>query len=126
MTFSEVLGAVLRYHRKRHGYDQAHVGHALGISTSAWCRIETGRTVATITHLRAAAGVLGVEAYDLLRQAEQICERVPPGCIVVEAANDTMHAVGSKAVYALVVHALRSTRRPSEAVPRGQRPRRRA
>ena len=57
-TYSGVLGAVLARHRDARGLTQGQLAEAVGLSQSAWSRVENGATSMTADQLALAAAAL--------------------------------------------------------------------
>lgn len=66
-----LLGYVLRKRRKQKGLTQVELSDDLGMSPTAWCRIENGDTAASVVCLFRAADRLGTPASHLVRGMEK-------------------------------------------------------
>lgn len=88
VAFPEVLGGVLRHRRRESGQDQASVAAAVGLSTSSWSRIENGQAPLTVAQFRAAAGAMGLPAWQLLKMVEDVCDKIPQSSPVSEILPD--------------------------------------
>lgn len=69
-TFPQLLGSVLRHHRKSKGVKQEYLAQALGVGPSAWSRIESGNSTINVVQLRQVARMLETSPSELLRQVE--------------------------------------------------------
>lgn len=85
--YCRAIGALLRRKRRDRRIGQEEVGAHLGISQSAYCRVEIGETELTVVHLRKLSKFLGFEPVALLNQAERSLER----------AHKTADAIGMHA-----------------------------
>lgn len=110
VTFAEVLGGVLRYRRKQAGMNQAEVAERIGLSTSAWSRIENGQADMTVVQLQIAAPALNADAWELLKLADSLCKKmVFSKILVVERTPDkigTQWMLGGKSAGNLVAKML--------------------
>ena len=70
LTYTALLGQILQYHRQRVGLSQAGVAAALGILQPAYSRIEKGDTSITVAQLRIVARTVGMNAAQLVQEAE--------------------------------------------------------
>lgn len=70
ITFSRVVGVVVEHHRKKRSMTQEAMARALGISQSAYSRLEQGQSAMSVTQLRAVAAQLGLLPGALMQDAE--------------------------------------------------------
>lgn len=70
-TFNQIVGQVVLHHRKKTDLTQAHVAEALGLSQSAYSRLERGEIAFTLPQFRTVADTLNVPLVDLLSHAEK-------------------------------------------------------
>ncbi len=75
ITYSNLVGQVILHHRKQLKLDQSDVASALGVSQSAYSRLESGDSSLSVTQLRIVAERFGVLPYELLRQTDELVER---------------------------------------------------
>ena len=75
ITFSEVLGAVLHHHRETRAMVQKTLSDAAKTTPASWSRFELGRASPTVKQLCRAAQELGVPAWCILKQAEELCAK---------------------------------------------------
>ena len=71
VPYSVVVGRVLQQRRTQLGLHQNDLAAALGITQSAYSRLESGDTALSLTQLRIAAAVLQAPASAILASAEQ-------------------------------------------------------
>ena len=71
ITYGRVLGAVVEHYRTQKSMTQQVMAAALGISQSAYSRLELGQSVMSVTQLRAIAAQLGMHVAVLLQHAEE-------------------------------------------------------
>lgn len=70
ITYGRVLGAVVEHYRTQKSMTQQVMAMALGISQSAYSRLELGQSVMSVIQLRAIAARLEMHVEVLLRHAE--------------------------------------------------------
>lgn len=70
ITYGALIGKIVLHHRKLRGIDQAAVAAALGVTQSAYSKLELGQTSMTVTQLRMIAESLGLAPQDLLGEVE--------------------------------------------------------
>lgn len=70
ITYGALVGRVVLRHRKHRGLGQNHLARSLGVSQSAYSRIELGQTTITLAQLRQIAGCLGLQPSALLKEAD--------------------------------------------------------
>lgn len=70
IPYTALVGQVLAVRRQNLGLQQNVLAHALGISQSAYSRIEQGKTSLSIPQLRIVADVLYSSPSEILAQAE--------------------------------------------------------
>jgi len=70
ITFARVIGAVVEHHRKSRSMTQEAMARALGISQSAYSRLEQGQSAMNVTQLRAVAAQLNLSSDALMQHAE--------------------------------------------------------
>ena len=66
MELAEQIAAL----RKKHGFSQEELGEKLGVSRQAVSKWENGTTAPSTTNLMAMAKLFGVEAAELLKEAQ--------------------------------------------------------
>lgn len=71
MPYSALLGQVIKHQRIAAGIDQAHMAAQLGLSQSAYSRLETGDTVMNVWQLRLCCDGLGVPAALLMAEVQR-------------------------------------------------------
>src|SRR3989304_6828751 len=76
IPYTPLVGQVLLGHRGRKSLHQNDLATALGVSQSAYSRIEQGDTTISISQLRVIARRLGIAPGDLLREADGLAERL--------------------------------------------------
>ncbi|MEG9862232.1 MAG: helix-turn-helix transcriptional regulator [Parvularculales bacterium] len=74
MTFTAVLGLMLRNMCKDKGLDQAQMAKKMGMNRSSWSRIENGITAVDIQQLKKIGEILGVDATVILERAEAVAQ----------------------------------------------------
>lgn len=76
VPYSALVGRVIETGRKNIALSQEEMAHRLGLSQSAYSRLEAGQTSMTLSQLRSAAQVLGRESSSLLSEADQYARRL--------------------------------------------------
>jgi transcriptional regulator with XRE-family HTH domain len=76
IPYTALVGQVILQHRNRRGLHQNELAGALGITQSAYSRIEKGDTTISIPQLRVMARRLGVDASVLLEEADALAKRL--------------------------------------------------
>lgn len=70
ISYGALVGQVIFRHRKRSRLDQDDLAKALGISQSAYSRLEKGESGMTLAQFRAISLRLGLDPNALLREAD--------------------------------------------------------
>ena len=70
MPYSALLGQLIKHNRVAKNADQLAMAAALGISQSAYSRIESGDTNMNVWQLRTCAELLGMTLSQLIAQVE--------------------------------------------------------
>jgi transcriptional regulator with XRE-family HTH domain len=92
-TYAEILGRIIVHFRKERGVRQEELAQAIGVSQSAWSRIETGASPLTVTYLARVASVLRLESSDILQAAERVHKQLTVQGVQVQL-NDDQHDKG--------------------------------
>lgn len=94
ITYALLVGRIVEHHRKQMGIHQEHVAQALGISQSAYSRLEQGQSGMSVTQLRMIAERLGTTPVVLLRDAEQYANQLrAQGVTVTDEKHDAAAGV---------------------------------
>lgn len=72
ILYATVVGRVVQQYREMKGMKQADLAEVLGITQSAYSRIEKGQTPMTITQLGQVAGHLGLAPGDILQKVDRL------------------------------------------------------
>ena len=86
ITYGALVGQVLHNYRKQTGADQALIAQALGITQSAYSRIEKGHSAMSLTQLRTVAGQFGIMPSSILSEVDGYAEQL--GFQGVEVSNE--------------------------------------
>lgn len=70
-TYNAVLGRLLIGYRNQLNLDQKQMSDALGMSQSAWSRIETGETSVTVSQLGRISRLLNVTPQSIIEEVER-------------------------------------------------------
>ncbi len=76
ITYGALAGQVILSHRKRTGVDQTDIARALGITQSAYSRLENGQSSMNLSQLRVVAHQLGVPSSVLLDEVDALTARL--------------------------------------------------
>ena len=76
VTYASVVGRVVERLRKQRGKTQEQLGAALGIGQPAYSRLEQGQNTMNVVQLGQVAQQLGITPSEILRQADQIADRL--------------------------------------------------
>lgn len=94
ISYGAVVGQVILQHRKLAKLDQLALAEALGISQSAYSRLEKGESSMTLAQLRAVALRLGCSPGDLIHDADRLEANLrASGVIVTEKKDDQPGAI---------------------------------
>jgi len=98
IPYTALVGQVLLGHRGRKGLHQNDLATALGVSQSAYSRIEQGDTTISISKHRVIARRLDIAPGDLLREADGLAERLRMQGVVVSDEKGIQHAAGKTGI----------------------------
>lgn len=105
VPYPVLLGQIIQSHRARLNLHQSDVAAAIGLSQSAYSRIESGDTAMSISQLRAAARSLGLRPSDLLHQVDSYARQLESNRVAipdVKAANPAALLIGLGLLAALI------------------------
>lgn len=71
-SYGEVLAVTLTSARARRGVTQAAMAQAVGLSTSAWCRVERAQSPLTCDQLTLASAAIGTTPGALASRADDV------------------------------------------------------
>ena len=75
-TFQAVLGRIIAQLREAHGKDQAWLADRVGITRSAWSKVENGKTGIPAAVLVKVGDALGIPASQIMARAEGVAKRL--------------------------------------------------
>ncbi len=112
-TYSQLVGLVLRWYRKKDKLKQADLAKTVGVTASVWSRIESGRINLHIAHLDRACEELGIWASEILDKSERLRERMESEAVGVriipgepgKAVEGDWIMLGNKTLQAIVEQA---------------------
>jgi transcriptional regulator with XRE-family HTH domain len=94
VAYPSLIGKVILQRRELCGTTQAAVAEALGLSQSAYSRLESGDSVINVSQLRSIAQVIGEQPSDLLKRADRYELRLrQQGAEVVSEKKDNSVAI---------------------------------
>ncbi|NNN18756.1 MAG: helix-turn-helix transcriptional regulator [Acidimicrobiaceae bacterium] len=76
LTYATLVGRIVEHHRKQQGIHQEAVAQTVGISQSAYSRLEKGQTAMSVTQLRLIAEVLNTTPERLLQHTAQYANQL--------------------------------------------------
>ena len=94
VTYPALVGRILAQKREAHGIKQGALATALGMSQSAYSRLESGDSVMNLSQLRNATAQLGLQPAQVLSWADQYEARLrQQGVEVISEKQDNTAAV---------------------------------
>lgn len=76
LPYNALIGHVLQKRRESLGKSQGEVAQALGLTQSAFSRIESGQTALTVSHLRSLANTLGDTPENILAETDNLAKQL--------------------------------------------------
>lgn len=76
MPYNALVGQVIQMHREILGKNQGEVAQAIGLTQSAYSRVESGQTALTVSHLRSLATTLGTTPDSILFEADSLAKQL--------------------------------------------------
>jgi transcriptional regulator with XRE-family HTH domain len=76
MPYNALVGHVIQRHRESLGKNQGEVAQALGLTQSAYSRVESGQTALTVSHLRALTNALRTTPESILSEADSLAKQL--------------------------------------------------
>jgi transcriptional regulator with XRE-family HTH domain len=93
ITYSALVGKVVEQRRIHRRVNQDAVANALGITQSAYSRLEQGQSALTVTHLKTIAAQFKTTSADILQEADQLALRLKHrGVDIIEDKQDLSKA----------------------------------
>lgn len=90
-TYQAIVGEVIALHRKEHGLNQFELAKRLGMSQSAWSRVEKGLSNLTLEQLSKVSRVLGLLPNEIISKADQARKELEAsGVSVAENKSDAI------------------------------------
>jgi transcriptional regulator with XRE-family HTH domain len=94
VPYSALIGQVLQRRRSGMGFHQVAIASGLGISQSAYSRLESGETVLSLSQLWIVAGMLRTTGANILAEADQVAFYLQQqGVQITEEKKDNSAAV---------------------------------
>ncbi len=87
VTYTQIVGAVLRHNRVKLGLEQKDLGPAVGVTRSQWSRIETGGSLANLVQIRKACRVLFTTQITFHQEVQTVIrhmKKAHPGILVID------------------------------------------
>lgn len=89
MPYSALWGQVIKDERNRLTIDQGSMANALGLSQSAYSRLESGDSTMSVWQMRECARLLSLSVGDLLRRVEVLEQQLQRANVQVVAEKRT-------------------------------------
>lgn len=94
VTYPALVGKILAQQREAHGIKQGDLAATLGLSQSAYSRLESGDSVLNLSQLRNAATQLGLQPAQVLQWADEYEARLrQQGVDVISEKPDNPAAI---------------------------------
>jgi len=87
-SYSSILGQMIAQGRTKHSLHQSDLAAALGITQTAWSRIERGITSITAEQLRTVANVLKREPHEIIHEADAAAKIVTDNGLALVAPKE--------------------------------------
>lgn len=75
-SYPAILGRILEHLRKDAGYDQGELADKLGLTQSAWSRIERGQSGLSMEQLVKVSNVLNTKPHNIIADADYATEKL--------------------------------------------------
>jgi transcriptional regulator with XRE-family HTH domain len=82
-SYPAIIGRILEHERKEAGYDQAAFAEQMGLTQSAWSRIERGQSGLSIEHLLKISKVLNTKPHKIVESADYAAKQIERKGVVV-------------------------------------------
>ena len=105
VPYPVLVGQIIQARRNQMGLHQNQIANAIGLSRSAYSRIESGDTSMTLSQLRPVARALGLAPSQLLTEADNYARRLEANGVSipdVKAVNPAALLIGLGLLTALV------------------------
>jgi transcriptional regulator with XRE-family HTH domain len=105
IPYPVLVGQILQAHRDQLGLHQSQIANAMGLSRSAYSRIESGDTSMTLSQLRPVARSLGLAPSQLLAEADNYAGQLEASGVSipdVKAVNPAALLIGLGLLAALI------------------------
>jgi transcriptional regulator with XRE-family HTH domain len=76
ITYAMLVGRIVEFHRGQMNIHQEHMAQTLGISQSAYSRLEQGQSAMSVTQLRMIAERLGTTSAVLIQNTDQYARQL--------------------------------------------------
>lgn len=107
-SYPAIIGRILEHSRKEAGLDQKVIAEGLGLTQSAWSRIERGQSGLSMEQLLRVSSILGKKPHEIIADADQATSRLKEDGItvhpnVVSKPDDTIAWLALAALGLMVV-----------------------
>lgn len=82
-SYPAIIGRILEYLRKEAGLDQDVIAKRLGLTQSAWSRIERGQSGISMEQLLRVSDVLGTEPHKIIADADSASLKLKEDGIII-------------------------------------------
>lgn len=109
-SYSAILGRILEHIRKEAGFDQGGIAKEIGLTQSAWSRIERGQSGISMEHLIRFSEILNTKPHKIIADADHASEQLKHDGITVHsnvlASSDKVIAALSLAALGMMILAI--------------------
>ncbi len=82
-SYPAILGRILEHLRKQAGFDQGDIAARLGLTQSAWSRIERGQSGVSMEHLIKFGEILNTQPHKIIENADYASDQLKRDGITV-------------------------------------------
>lgn len=82
-SYPAIIGRILEHHRKEAGYDQGGIAEALGLTQSAWSRIERGQSGLSLEYLVRFSEIVKTEPHKIVEDADYASKKIKADGVMV-------------------------------------------
>lgn len=109
-SYPAIIGRILEHLRKNADYDQGELAERLGLTQSAWSRIERGQSGLSMEHLIKVSDILNTKPHIIIADADYAAEQLKNDGVTVHpnvlANSDKIIAALSLAALGMMVLAI--------------------
>lgn len=107
-SYPAILGRILEYLRKEAGFDQGAIAEEVGLTQSAWSRIERGQSGLSMEHLIKFSEILNTQPHKIIEKADYASEQLKHDGVavhpsVITKSDKVIAALGLAALGMMIV-----------------------